>query len=138
MGYYQNPLLDTVENKEEYVNMFVASVLGQNTEEKYIQNKLSFTSGDLVQIAFGNRLGYLTLPAQLGHSCRSGPPLIYFNNKQTQCTLKLSDATNECRQQNANNQPSTLSLQYFFNDFDILKVSKLVKTMSTVKNILLN
>jgi len=129
MNYYQAPLIENTELKEEYVKRLVdfsypksieplsytALALDQNSDKM-------FSISDYIWILLSNdRLGFFSLPNQIGAKCKSGPPLNYYTNKNSKCVISSAQIRAEC---NGNPTPATsLSLKYFIENFKIIKVN---------------
>jgi hypothetical protein len=127
LNYYQAPLTEGA--KEDYVKQLVdfgfpksieplsynALALDQNLDK-------IFNISDYVWILLSNdRLGFLSLPNQVGAKCKNGPPLKYYTNKKSECVLNSAQIRAEC---NGNPTPATsLSLKYFIENFKIIKVN---------------
>lgn len=121
-------MLDSVTLKEDFVKNLVNQVLPASiANDRYlgaidINSRLinSFNSSDYVWLIFSNNIhGYLTLPAQIGSSCANSA-INYLINKNTNCFITTANINREC----ANTQTTSLSLQYFINNFKIIQVIK--------------
>ncbi len=131
MYSYESPLLNTTSSKEDIVQNLVNNQYYLSTDiDTYSISSLQlnssqafFTNQDFVWILFSdNKLGFLSLPQQISNSeCKFTSGIRYLKNKQNDCYVTSTNIDNEC------NGPSvtSLSLEYFLNGFQIVKVSNM-------------
>ena len=125
MNYYQAPLTDSLNKKEQFVNELVqtyypTSIQSSILSIEFNQNALYFTNKDYIWVINSNDIfGFLTLPIQVGTKCLDGPPLNYLVERNSSCTFDSSAVLSQCN----NLVTTSLSLKYFIENFKIVPVN---------------
>ena len=127
MNYYQTPILDNIPNEEAYIRQLVAgynpSTSSSNTaifNARLNQTATQFYTSDYIWVLTdSNYYAFLTLPIQVGPTCRDGPPNFYLKENNSSCVRSISDIQTECK----NPGTTSLGINYFKNGFKIINVS---------------
>ncbi len=135
LNYYTPPATPSESTVASQVNsIYIKDTYQAPLTIPFDQTKEYFNASDYIWLNFNNNsyLGFLTLPNQVGAKCRSGPPLFYLNNKQTECFVSSDDISNECSLTTA----SSLSLSYFYSNFKFVQNPLTVTTAQIPLNII--
>ena len=120
MNYYNPPDIPTADQITKLVSNLVYPanpVIGPLLAELG-GSRPFFTAEDYIWLNFNNKyLGFLTLPIQVGSSCRSGPPLKYLSTKKSQCLVSNTKIANECQTATT----TSLSLVFFYYNYAFLQ-----------------
>ncbi len=125
MNYYNSP--SAITNLNNVVSSFNNPSQISLKTVQLNQSASSFNVNDNIWLITNNNyLAYLTLPIQFdGTSCRDGPPVNYLSNKNTSCIVNnINNINPDCT-----NLPSSssLSINYFINNFKIITVNLIIK-----------
>ena len=128
---FMSSMLNTVTDKQAYVSQLARSsmpsldyvpISADLTSLTLNANATSFTARDFVwTLLASNRLGYLSLPQQVGDTCELAAPTTFLRDKKTACVVPYASIVSQCLTPSAT---SSLSLQYFVDKFKIVRVRK--------------
>lgn len=121
MNYYLAPLTDSIEIKDSFISLISNAIAPQN-----VKNAFEIPSSDypfnktnyVYALLRTNDISFLSLPTQVGSTCRPGPPAYHYQDKASNCIISPQNLKDECSATTS----STLSLKYFFNQLKFIKV----------------